>query len=372
MQSVEQRLDRIEASLAAAERRARRWRRVAIASTAMLGLGLCGALAAPNAALLDVIRTTRLEVIGADGKAVLVATGTPNGGQLDLWSRSGANTMRLGASEFGGDLVLWNEKGEQAVTAFATADGGRFESFWSDGKPGFMAGVSRGRGAAMSIVNSNGKEVLYAGSNVAGAGLMRVGDLNGATAAAITSGTGGGTIEALSPDGASLAMIGANERGTSGVLQISTASANRPGSSNPAAKGVAAGGTGSAGASGRPVFEVDARSDGSGRMMIGTGGDATIVLESSTQDTGLLSFFTGGKRVAALGCGVGGGQMNLSQLDGRSALIVGAASDGQGGALTVRGADGQPIVRASVDPRGDGEVVVYSANGQRKRVITSE
>jgi len=369
MHSVEQRLDRIELMLVGAERRARNWRRAAIASSTVLALGVCGALVAPSASVMETLRTTRLEIIGADGKAVLVATGSPSGGQLDIWSKSGANTLRLGSSDFGGDLVLWNETGQQVLSAFATKDGGRLESSWADGKPGFQAGVSRERGAAISIVNANGKEVLYAGSNTLGAGLVRVGDMNGATATALASGTGGGVFEAFSSSGAPLAVIGAGEGGKAGMIQISTAAANRASASAPNA---ASSPSAASAASARPVFEVDARSDGSGRLTIGSGGDANIVLESSTQDMGLLSFFTGGKRVAAIGCSSAGGQMNIAGLDGQPALVLGAASDGPGGALTVRGADGQPIVRASVDARGDGEVVVYSASGQRKRVITSE
>ncbi|MBX3355337.1 MAG: hypothetical protein KF724_06535 [Phycisphaeraceae bacterium] len=381
MPSVEERLDRLEASLRLSERRAARWRAAALGVIGAGTVAALGAMTMPSAFIMDVVRTTRLEIIGAEGKPVLVATAAPSGGQIDLWSRSGANTMRLGASDFGGDLVLWNEKGEQAVSAYATADGGRFESFWADGKPGFLAGVSREHGAAVSIVNAAGREVLYAGSNKVSAGLLRVADRDGAPSAAIVAAPGGGVFEAFASGGPPVALIGAGDRGQAGMIQISVADSQRSSVSQlqaPPSVGGSAAPTGAAPAQSpsapvsRPIFEVDARVDGSGRAMIGAGGDATIILEAGPQHTGLLSFFSAGTRVAALGSGSAGGQVNLFSLDGRPALVMGAAADGQGGAITVRGGDGNSVVRASVDPRGDGEVAIYSANGQRKRVLTSE
>jgi len=361
MTTIEQRLDRIETRLMHAERRARRWRGAAIAASGLLALGLCGALASPNALFMETIRTGRLEVIGPDGKAVLVATSAPTGGQLDFWGRSGANTLRLGSSESGGDLVLWNQKGEQVVSAFATDLGGRFECFWSDGTPGFLAGVTKDKGAAVSLHNASGKEVIYAGSSRTAAGLLRVANANGESVGAIAAGVGGGVFESFTHGGAPAAVIGASMKGDAGMIQIGGPGTRVSPGADASKDGIA-----------QVIFEVDARSDGAGRVAIGTAGTANIVLESSPQDAGLLSFFSAGKRMGALGVGSAGGQLNLSAIDGRPVVVLGAASDGQGGAMTVRGADGQPVVRASVDPRGEGEVVVYSANGSRKRVINAE
>lgn len=360
MLSVEQRLDLLEANLSSSRRRERRWRFAALAAGGALAAGALGALASPRAALLETVRTNRLEIVDEGGKPVLVATSAAQGGQIDFWNRAGANTMRLGSSEFGGDVTLWNEKGKQVVAAFATSDGGRFESSWSDGRPGFRAGVSR-EGAAVSISNSDGREVLYAGTTKSAGGQLIVKGTTGDPVAGVAAGIGGGVFESFTHDGGLAATIGAAMSGEAGMIQVS--------GPNPAV--TPAGAAVDKGAS-MSIFEVSARSDGAGRVTIGDTGVANIVIEASAQDSGLISLLMAGKRVVALGTGTAGGQLNLNAADTKPAVVLGAASDAQGGAVSVRGPDGQPVVRMSADPRGDGEVAIYSAGGGRKRVFNTE
>lgn len=375
MQSVEARLSRIEASLKAsleaAERRARRWRAAALLLAGAGVLGAAGAFTAspplarawsagalgaapvsaighvPEALTADVIRTRRLEVVRDDGKVVLLAFESEGGGQLDLWNASGANTARLASPEEGGDLVLFNSKGQMVVGAYAADQGGRIEAFHADGSLGIRAGVADG-GAALSVGGPLGKEVVYLGNDRGGAGSLRLADRSGQTAATVMAGAGGGVFEASTREGTAAALIGAAANGRSGVIQLSAQGA-------------------------KPVYEVDVRDDGAARVLLGTAaGTTNLVLEAGVQDSGLLSCFTGGRRVLAVGAGQYGGQINLFGLDGNPVIVMGPVADGQGGAVSVRGAEGRQVLRAGVDPSGAGEVSIYSGNGQKKRVISAE
>jgi len=351
MHSIEERLNRIEQSLDASERRARRWR---LAALTLAGIGVTaigGAFAAAPAILesisADVVRTKRLEIVRGDGKVVLLASESDGGGQLDLWSGAGANTARLSSPATGGDMVLFNDKGQMVVGAYAAKEGGRVEAFHADGSLGLRAGVGDG-GAAVSINGPMGKEAVYLGNDRSGAGSLRIADKSGQSAATIVVGAGGGVVETSSRDGTPAALIGAAASGRSGVIQVS-------------------------GQGAKPVYEVDVRDDGAARVLLGTtAGTTNLVLEAGVQDSGLLSCFTGGRRVLAVGAGQYGGQINLFGADGVAALVMGPVADGQGGAVSVRGADGKQVVRCGVDGQGAGEVAVYSSNGQKKRVLSPE
>ncbi|MBM4111804.1 MAG: hypothetical protein FJ253_00265 [Phycisphaerae bacterium] len=350
MLSLEDRLDRIEFALEAAERRARRWRWTAASLAAALVVGALGAFAAsPFADLVEArtVRANRLEIVRGDGKVVLLAAESAGAGQLDLWSASGANTARVSSPASGGDLVLFNDKGRMVFGAYANPHGGLIEAFRTDGTVGVRAGVSDA-GSAVSVVGGNGKEVLFAGTDRSGAGAVRVAEPGGRTAATMLVGPGGGMLETSTRSGRPATVIGANSNGASGVIQLS-------------------------GSGDKPVCEIDVKDDGGARMMLGsTQGTTNLVLEANGQDTGLVSCFTAGRRVLAFGSGMYGGQVNLIGADGQPVMVLGPVSDGHGGSISVRGADGQQVVRCGVDARGDGEVTVYSANGQTKRVINTE
>ena len=92
--SIDARLTRIEAELAAARRDARRWR---TGTMVLGGIAVVGGLAAAVqvARVEDVIRVRRLEVVGEGDKVVMLAQAAADGGQLDVWSKGGTNVVRL-------------------------------------------------------------------------------------------------------------------------------------------------------------------------------------------------------------------------------------------------------------------------------------
>jgi len=94
---VDARLARLEAELALARGDARRARRTSCALLCLAGAAAAGGLMAASqvARVEDVLRVRRLEVVGEGDKVVLLAQASETGGQLDLWSKGGTNTVRL-------------------------------------------------------------------------------------------------------------------------------------------------------------------------------------------------------------------------------------------------------------------------------------
>ncbi|MEN9668193.1 MAG: hypothetical protein RLZZ386_100, partial [Planctomycetota bacterium] len=66
-----------------------------------------------------------------------------------------------------------------------------------------------------------------------------------------------------------------------------------------------------------------------------------------------------------------GGLLNLAKTDGKAVIVAGAASDADGGAISVRSGSGSQLVRVGVDRIGAGEVAVYDGPGTRKRVLSA-
>ena len=102
--AIDTRLARIERELTAARRDAVRWR----TGTIIVGaVALAGGLVAATqvARVEDVIRVRRLEVVGEGDKVVMLAQAGETGGQLDVWSKGGANVVRMSAGTDGGLLA---------------------------------------------------------------------------------------------------------------------------------------------------------------------------------------------------------------------------------------------------------------------------
>ncbi|MFM8784845.1 MAG: hypothetical protein ACKOFI_06775, partial [Phycisphaerales bacterium] len=168
--SIHARLERIERDLASAQRDARRWRRGAVALGSLLAAGTLIA-AVQDSPVVDVIRARRLEVVGEENKVMLLATAGEAGGQLDVWSKAGANTVRLASAADGGDLSLWNVQGKPVGGLFATPLGGRIEIGDADGTP--LATFARGADGGAMVLHGAGEKAasLRAEAGAAGAGM---------------------------------------------------------------------------------------------------------------------------------------------------------------------------------------------------------
>jgi hypothetical protein len=73
--------------------------------------------------------------------------------------------------------------------------------------------------------------------------------------------------------------------------------------------------------------------------------------------------------VAAIGAGRSGGLLNLLDNAGQPIVVAGAASDGDGGAISVRNSTGAQIGRLGVDAAGGGELGVWNANATMKKLL---
>jgi hypothetical protein len=388
MDHIEHRLSRIEASLASAERRARRWRAGALVCGGLLGATLLAA-AAQDAGVPDVLRARRLEIVGAEDQVVLMLRAGDTGGQLDVWNAKGANIVRIAGNDEGGDVAVWNNASAPVAGLFATKLGGRVEAGdatgsvlaalargeeggalvlsgagenasslraeagaagavlsmrRTDGSVGFLAGVAQGA-AVLSMRNQAGKEILFAGGAQDQAGVLRLADGAGNEAAALTTSQGGGL---LLKDGAgnavaSVASLGA---GKGGILEIMNGD-------------------------GHAIASMDAKDDGAGRLVVAGADGAPAFAAEASGRAGTVAAYRDGRRMAALGAGETGGLLNLLDGSGQPVVVAGMASDGDGGALSLRNRRGVAIARIGVDLVGAGEVAVYNSTATYKRVISA-
>ena len=384
--SLDARLDRIESDLRSARRDARRWRNATIAIACVATAG--GLTAATQVARIeDVIRVRRLEVVGAEDKVVLLAQAAESGGQLDVWSKGGTNTVRLSSAADGGDVAVWNNAGNAVAGLFATPIGGRIEIGDADGSTlatvmrgeeggamflngaggkgsslraeagaagavlsmrradggiGMMAGIAQGA-AVLSMQNQSGKEILFAGGADDQTGTLRVADAAGNECAALMA-SNGGHLMVKDGAGAMAATIASAGAGKGGAFQVLNGS-------------------------GAPALVMDTKDDGGGRLMVGTATGAPAFIAEASGNAGTLAAYMQERRVAAIGAGKSGGLMNLLDAMGRPVVVAGAAEDADGGAVSVRNARGIQIGRLGVDAAGAGELAVYNSTATVKKVI---
>lgn len=386
---VDARLARLEAELAAARHDARRARRTSGLLLGIAGVAAVGGLvaAAQVARVEDVLRVRRLEVVGEGDKVVLLAQAGETGGQVDLWSKAGTNTVRLSCAADGGDVAVWNNAGKPAGGLFASALGGRLElgdadgatlatlargeeggalhlmgagggtsslraeagaagavlsMRRADGAVGMLAGISQGA-SVLTMSNQAGKEILFAGGASDQSGTLRIADAAGNECASLVSSMGG-HVNVKDGSGALAASLSSAGSGKGGALQL----LNGTGASS---------------------VRMDSKDDGGGRLMVGTSTGAPAFLAEANGGAGTLAAYMQERRVAAIGAGKSGGLLNLLDGSGQAIVVAGAAEDGDGGAVSVRNARGVQIGRLGVDASGAGELAVYNATATLKKLI---
>lgn len=384
--SIDARLTLIEAELAAARSDARRWR---TGTMVLGGIAVVGGLAAAVqvARVEDVIRVRRLEVVGEGDKVVMLAQAAADGGQLDVWSKGGTNVVRLASNPDGGDVAVWSAAGKSVGGLFATPLGGRIEigdvdgntlaTFArgeeggalvlngagqkasslraeagaagavismrrSDGEIGMLAGVAQDA-SVLSMRNQAGKEIVFAGGSADQTGTLRIADAAGNECGALLA-SGGGHLRIKDGAGAVAASVGSAGAGKGGAFEVLNGS-------------------------GAAALLMDTKDDGGGRFMVGTSTGAPAFIAEANGTAGTLSAYMQERRVAAIGGGKSGGLMNLLDNAGQPIVVVGAAVDGDGGALSVRNSRGVQIGRLGVDAAGAGELAVYNATATVKKLI---
>lgn len=420
-------LDLLRREVGQLRRESRNARLLAALATGALALGL---FAMRNPEITPLVQTKRLEILDDSGRVALVATASAQGGRLDLWNSTGANTARLGSNDLGGDFILWSKEGHSMVSAYAQRSGGRIEL----GAPGDkVVGVleSAQTGARLSLANPAGAPLVAAGA-FEGGGAIRLADDSNKDAALLQATANGGSLALVSPTGVMMARLRSAEYGgeldlaaRSGPQRVS-ASANEKESvvvalSKAGAAKLEAGATGgsadvlskdgdrlasletnegggavvcrsggdravaSMGANptmtkggllqlyndgGNPVYAAAVNAEGAGRLALGTpDGAATLVAESGKEDGGSISLSRNGRRAIALLAGSNGGLLNLFSGSGIPLIVAGAAEDAAGGAVVVRSTEGKDIVRVGVDDKGGGNVTLFNRDATERKVV---
>lgn len=369
-QTLSQRMESLEARIAELQNasvNARRWKTLGLSASVAL-IALAGVAATQSSQTADVIRARRFEVVDQNDKIVLLAGIGQNGGQIDVWSNGGTNVLRFGANNDGGDLAIWNNAGSGVASLYASSQGGRIEALMPDGSgsavlhaemsgPGLaiidgqghprivaaMAGTSTG----INIRSAAGEELAAMGAVDGEGGILRVAQNNGTLAAQMVAFQSGGSVGCANRNGSRSAVLESAQNDTGGVMKLF-------------------------GQEGNEALSAVAQSESGARFsLFGSQQQAVTVLEAGMNGMGMISFLQGTTRVAGLGASTNGGLLNLAKTDGKAVIVAGAASDADGGAISVRSGSGSQLVRVGVDRIGAGEVAVYDGPGTRKRVLSA-
>ncbi len=364
--SLAQRLDAVETQLSSARRESRRWRAGAI-TLAGIGVSAIVLAAAQSTRTPDVVRARRFEVVDQGDKVVLLAGIGQHGGQLDVWGNSGKNALRLGANPNGGDIAVWNGAEQGIAGMYATADGGRVEATAADGSgavlrteggtPALLITDAQGNpriaatttpaSSGISIRSAEGKEIAALGATPINGGLIRIAQEDGSVAVQAVALPHGGSIGVAARDGSRAALLESPTESSGGTLALFA-----PG--------------------GAETLSLTARAEAGARITLTNNQRMpAAMIEVAANDSAILSFLQGGTRVAGLGGSSAGGLLNLSNASGKGVIIAGAASDADGGAISVRSGAGSTLVRVGVDRIGAGEVAVYDGPGTRKRLLSA-
>ena len=420
-------LDLLKHEVARLRRETRSARLLAGLATVGLAFGL---FAMKNPEVLPLVQTKRLEIVDDAGRVAMVASTSPQGGRLDLWNASGANTARLGANDLGGDFILWSKDGHAMVSAYAQRTGGRVELGAPEDK---VVGVFEASqtGGRMSLANRAGNPLVSAGAFESG-GALRLADQDNKDAALLQATANGGSLGLVSPNGVMMARLRAGEAGgefdlaaKAGTQRVSASVSEKESvvialSSAGGAKLEAGAAGGSAevlskdggrlasletnegggmvvcragddramasiGANpsvakgglvqlyndaGNPVFAAAVNAEGAGRLALGTAaGTATLVAESGKDDGGSIGLSRNGRRAIALLAGSNGGLLNLFSASGVPLVVAGVAEDAAGGAVILRSTEGKDLVRVGVDEKGSGNVTLFNKDASERKTV---
>ncbi|MSR69919.1 MAG: hypothetical protein EXS17_06190 [Phycisphaerales bacterium] len=357
----------LHASHARAACTARRYKTIGFIC-AVSAAGLAGLAATQAARTPDVIRSRRFEVVDQNDKVVLLAGIGANGGQIDVWANNGTNVVRLGSNSDGGDLAVWNSAGHGVAGLYATSQGGRIEAVMPDGsgsavlraegsgpslaiadgegRPRIAATIS-GTSAGISVRSAAGQELVALGAVEGDGGIMRVSQFDGTVAAQVMALPTGGSIGCATRGGSRAALIESSSAESGGTLTLFTPD-------------------------GSEAIQATAHTEVGARLAIfGSNKGPVAVIEATPDNTAIIAFLQNGARVAGLGSSATGGLLNLAKPDGKAVIVAGAASDADGGAISMRSGSGSQLVRIGVDRIGAGEVAVYDGPGTRKRVLSA-
>ena len=173
LERLAERLEILERELDRRQRQVTRYRRWlgATGALAIAGVGLFGAQPAPSPNVPEVLRAKRFEVIDDNGRLVLAASATPQGGQLDLWNNTGDNLLRAGCNRFGGDLAVWNTEGSNVFGAFATEEGGE-SALWNAAGVRVLRTHAGADGGTIDIHNAKDEPILTQTVTAAGGAIL--------------------------------------------------------------------------------------------------------------------------------------------------------------------------------------------------------
>lgn len=394
---IEARLQELESNLASTRqslRRTRRW----LGMTGLGGVVLMVAAAA-DLAVIDVIRTKRMEILDNSGNVVLAASSDADGGRLDIWTPKGCNVLRASANENGGDMAIWNCQGRSIAGLFANEQGGEISIWNKDG--GRSARLhDAGQGGLLELKKDDRLRASIGGTMIGSA--VELFDTKDARITSISTADDAGYLAirdrfrvassstqtelTLTDDSRThtAQILGATNmasmsiQSTSGTAKMHSGDATTPpamavvnGEGNIAAHMTIrknGGGTLTTSSSdGMEVASIRSDASGNGRLDLSdANGTLMATMQTLAQRGSTLALMSpNGKRACAMAASQDGGVLNLSNGQGSPVLVGGIPSGRRDGALNLYNQRGVPVISAGSTIGGFGQLSINDDNGHR-------
>jgi len=297
--SIERRLQRLE-------REARSWRRTSIALLGLIALLL--ATGASDSTVADIVRARRIQLVGGDGDAQLLA---------DL----------AGDGKGDAQLVLYSHEGRPLVELKPRAGDGVVRTYNVGGYPLVELGVTGAHEGELAVYNHDGHRLVYARPTEAGSG----------------------AVFTLNEEGFGLIELGAREDGRARVRMLdgkgrllAAMDSTQEGAGSLTSYNIA----------GHRVAALDSKPNGKGRV-VAYDGAGNLTNEWPSDDGGTVD-------VAHT---VRARNVEIVSNDGREVLVrLTQAEDGQGLIITYT-ADGKDTIKIGTGGGRGGQISRYDGDG---------
>ena len=394
---IEARLQELESNLATTRRSLRRTRRW----LGMSGIGgvVLLAAAAADLAVIDVIRTKRMEIIDDMGNVVLAAAGDADGGRLDIWTPKGCNVMRISANDNGGDMALWNCQGQSIAGLFANEQGGEV-SIWNNTGGRSARLHDSGQGGLLELKKYDSLRASIGGTMLGSA--VELFDTKDARITSISTADDAGYLAIrdqlqlastssrtqmtlMDEDKTNVAQLygGADMASLSIKSPTGTVKVHSGDQATPPTMAVIngqgqigahmtirehGGGTLTASSSdGMEVASIRSDESGNGRVDLSDKlGTLMATMQTLSQRGATMALMSpNGKRACALAASENGGVLNLSNGQGSPVLVGGIPAGRRDGALNLYNQRGVPVISAGSTIGGFGQLSINDDNGHR-------
>lgn len=165
------RIETLEAQHAGLRRSARRWRMACLVAVSAGAIGVLAA-AQRQPEVAEIVRAEALEIVDADGNALLRLGSDDYGGSLQVLNTDGTLMVGAEVSDYGGFVHVHSADGDSVGTIDITESGRATMDLWSLGNLRTRLAIDANESGAFILKNGEGQTSVLAGTSDAGPGML--------------------------------------------------------------------------------------------------------------------------------------------------------------------------------------------------------